>query len=71
MPSHVRYCLAAACVIAAALFAVLSWGPLHNLFEDYKDSPDATYLIVGLPLLLVSAGFLVGAVFLAWPHRKP
>jgi hypothetical protein len=66
----VRYCLAAACIVAAALFAVLSWGPLHNLFEDYKDSPVAIYLILGLPFLVISAAFLMGAVFLVWPHRR-
>jgi hypothetical protein len=65
-----RYLWAAICFVAALLFAVISWGPLHNLFEDYKDSSDGVYLILGLPFLLVSAAFLVGAVWLIWPCQR-
>ena len=63
-----RYLWAAICFVAALLFAVISWGPLHWLFEDYKDSSDGLYLIFGLPFLLVGVAFLVAAVWLIWPR---
>ena len=65
-----RFFGAATCCVAALLSAVISWGPLHNLFEDYKDSPDAVYLILGLPFLVLSAALLVVAVWLIWPRER-
>jgi hypothetical protein len=63
-----RFCLAALCLVVAVGAAVFSWGPLHNLFEDYKDSPDWVYLMLGVPFVLLSAAFLVTAVWLVWPR---
>jgi hypothetical protein len=37
----------------AALAGILAWGALQNLFSAYKDSPIATYLLIGLPALAV------------------
>lgn len=48
----------------AALSAWESWGPLHNLFEDYQDSPVWVYLVSGLPFMAVALGCLAGAAFL-------
>jgi hypothetical protein len=36
-----------------------SWGPLNNLFAEYQDSPQSTYLILGLPLLLLGLALIV------------
>jgi hypothetical protein len=41
--------------------ALMSWGPLQNLF-GYRDSPVSTYLLFGLPWLILAV-----AVFaIAW-----
>jgi hypothetical protein len=66
-----RYCLAALCLVAAAGAALVAWLPLKNLFDDYKDSPDSTYLLLGLPFALLSAAFLVAAVWLIRRRRQP
>jgi glucan phosphoethanolaminetransferase (alkaline phosphatase superfamily) len=71
MPLMVRYCLAAASLVAAALFAVMALEVLSNLFADHQESSDGLYLIYGIPFLLIGAAFLVGAVLLVWPRRKP
>ena len=55
---------AATCLVAALLSTVISWGPLHCLFEDCKDGPDVTYLILGLPFVVLSVALLVAAVWL-------
>jgi hypothetical protein len=65
-----RHFWAATCFVAALLSAVVSWGPLHNLFEDYRDSPDSTYLILGLPFVALSIVLLVVAVWLIWPRKR-
>ena len=65
-----RYLWAAICFVAALLFAGISWGPLHNLFEDHTDSPDVVYLILGFPFLALSASFLVAAVLLIRPRQR-
>ena len=53
----------AALLIALALFsAALAWGALSNLWADYKDSPDSTYLSIGLPALLIAAAAATAAI---------
>ena len=42
---------------------IVAWGPLHNLWADYKDSPDSTYLIFGLPFVAVALICFASAVF--------
>jgi hypothetical protein len=52
---------AAALLVAlgcAALF--LAWGPLQNLF-GYRDSPVSTYLLFGVPWLLLGLAAFAGA----------
>jgi hypothetical protein len=56
---RVRTC-AFVCVVAAIVLvllgcaaALIAWGPLQNLF-GYRDSPVSTYLLFGLPLLVVA-----------------
>lgn len=66
-----RYCLAALCLVAGAGAALLAWGPLRNLFDDYQDSPDSTYLLLGLPFALLSAAFLAAAIWLVLRRRQP
>jgi hypothetical protein len=67
-----RYLWAASCFVAALLSAVVGWMPLSKLFEEdrYKDSSDGLYLMFGLPFLLVSAAFLIAAVWLIWPRQR-
>lgn len=47
-------------VFATALF-LTALGPLHNLWADYQDSPDSTYLLFGLPLVVAGLICLAGA----------
>ncbi len=58
-----RVILAAALVAVAAVSAWIGGGPLHNLFADYQDSTTGTYLLFGLPFVLVSLACLVAAGF--------
>ena len=39
-----------ATVGCALLF--VSWGPLHNVFEEYQDSEPVAYVLFALPFLL-------------------
>ena len=41
--------------------ALIAWGPLQNLF-GYRDSPVSTYLLFGLPWLVLA----VAAFAVAW-----
>ena len=41
--------------LAGAAALVLAWGPLQNLFGGYRDSPVSTYLLFGLPFLVLAA----------------
>ena len=51
--------LASVLLIAVAVIAgMFAWGALQNLFSSYKDSPVATYLIIGLPALAVCVASL-------------
>jgi hypothetical protein len=56
-------------LVLAGVSGTLAWGALSNLWADYKDSPDSTYLAVGLPALAVAAAALAGAV--AALRRRP
>jgi hypothetical protein len=40
---------------------LLAWGSLQNLWSDYQDSSASTYLLVGVPSLLVAVAALYGA----------
>jgi hypothetical protein len=45
--------------------ASLAWGALQNLWSDYKDGETSTYLLIGVPALLVAIAALYGAVQIA------
>ena len=48
-------------VIAAGALAA-SWGPLRNLFAGYRDGPVSTYVLFGVPWLLVAGVAVAVAV---------
>lgn len=51
---------------AGAVLVVVSLGPLSNLFAEYQDSAASTYLVAGLPFLILGlAGIIGGIVALA------
>lgn len=56
-----RIAAAIALVTLGCVAAFLAWGPLQNLFADYRDSPVSTYLLFGLPLLVVALAAFAGA----------
>jgi hypothetical protein len=56
-----RVALAVLLVLIGAAAVVISVGPLSNLFAGYQDSPASTYLLVGLPPLLLGVAALVAA----------
>ena len=49
-----RIAAAVILILIACAAALLAWGPLRNLFGGYRDSPVSTYLLVGLPWLLLA-----------------
>ena len=49
-------------VFLAVAFGVIAFGPLSNLWSDYRDSPISTYLLAGLPPLVLAVSSLVGAL---------
>jgi hypothetical protein len=49
----VRTLAAVLLVLFGCAAALLAWGPLQNLF-GYRDSAVSTYLLVGLPWLVVA-----------------
>ncbi len=57
-----RLALALLLIVTASVSLVIAWGPLHNLWADYKDSSDATYLMFGLPFVAVAVICLASAV---------
>jgi hypothetical protein len=57
-----RYVKAAAFAVVAAGSAFIAYGPLQNLWSDYQDSPTSTYLLYGLPPLVLSIASLVAAI---------
>jgi succinate dehydrogenase hydrophobic anchor subunit len=60
-----RFVWAAALLLVAVVAGLLAWGALQNLWSDYKDSETSTYLVVGVPALLVALAALYGAVRVA------
>jgi uncharacterized membrane protein YjjB (DUF3815 family) len=56
---HVRIALL---VFFAVAFGVIAYGPLSNLWSDYRDSPISTYLLAGLPPLALAVCSLMGAI---------
>jgi hypothetical protein len=55
----VRVVAAIVLVLLGCGAALIAWGPLQNLF-GYRDSPASTYLLFGLPwLVLAGAAFAV------------
>jgi hypothetical protein len=52
-----------AAILLGAILIAVSWGPLHNLFEEYQDSPTSTYLILGLPPLLIGAACVLAGLW--------
>jgi hypothetical protein len=59
--ARMRTATAIALIALGCLAALLAWGPLQNLFSDYRDSPVSTYLLLGLPLLVIACAAFVGA----------
>ena len=60
---------AVALIVIAVGCAVISWGALQNLFADYRDSPSWTYLLFGIPWLVLASAAIVGAIRLLRPRR--
>jgi hypothetical protein len=58
--------IALAVVLAAVgiLAGLLGFSILQNLWADYQDSPTSTYLLFGLPPLVLGLGALYGAATL-------
>jgi hypothetical protein len=56
-----RLVAAAFLVVVALVAGAFAWGALQNLFASYKDSPIATYLLIGLPWLALCLAALYGA----------
>jgi hypothetical protein len=57
-----RNLLAGLMIVLAVVFAVISLGPLSNLWSDYKDSTTGTYLLLGLPFLALSIASAIAAI---------
>ena len=51
-------------IVLGAAATVTSWGPLHNLFADYQDSPVSTYLLFGLPFLIGGLAAIAAGIWL-------
>ena len=56
-----RYLLAGLLIVVGCLLAVVSWGPLQNLFSSDGDSPVWVYLVYGVPILALAVGAFAGA----------
>jgi hypothetical protein len=56
-----RYLVAGLLVLLAAAAIFIAWWPLSNLWADYQDSSTSTYLLVGLPFVMVGLAALVAA----------
>ena len=55
-------------LLFAAVAALVALGALGNLWSDYQDSPASTYLMIGVPALLVAAVAVTAAVRI-WRDR--
>ena len=62
---QMRLLISLALLALAVVAGLLAWGALDNLFRGYRDSPVSTYLVIGLPALVVCLVAL-GAVILLW-----
>jgi uncharacterized membrane protein len=56
-----RWLVMLALLSLAVLAGMLAWGSLSNLWSDYQDSSTSTYLLIGIPSLLVALAALYGA----------
>jgi hypothetical protein len=56
-------------LVIAAFFAWYAGFIISNVFADYKDSPDATYLKIGGACLVISALFAAVALLAVSPTR--
>jgi hypothetical protein len=48
---------AALLFMLAGAFVLLAWVALDNLWADYQDSPDSTYITVAAIELAIASGF--------------
>ena len=55
-----RFIWTAALVLLAGAAGMLAWGSLQNLWSDYRDSETSTYLLYGIPSLLIALAALYG-----------
>ena len=62
---QMRLLISLALLALAVVAGLLAWGALDNLFRGYRDSPVSTYLVIGLPALVVCLVAL-GAVIRLW-----
>ena len=62
---QMRLLISLALLAFAVVAGLLAWGALDNLFRGYRDSPVSTYLVIGLPALVVCLVAL-GAVVRLW-----
>jgi len=56
-----RFVAAVTLILLGCAAALIAWGPLQNLV-GYRDSPVSTYLLYGLPWLVLA----VAAFAVAW-----
>jgi hypothetical protein len=57
LPARLRIIIVAGALPVCVFFALLAYGALSNLWADYKDSSDTTYLFVGGFALCVAVPF--------------
>ena len=69
---HVRMRLLRTTVLLVVAIAagLLAWGALSNLWSDYQDSETSTYLLYGVPSLLVALAALFAAARLWRGDRR-
>ena len=65
-----RWLVMLALLGVAVVAGMLAWGALSNLWSDYQDSGTSTYLLIGLPALLVALAALYGAARLTARRRR-
>jgi hypothetical protein len=68
--SGIRIVVATFVLPGAVFFAFLGYGALSNLWADYKDSSDTTYLVVG-GSALVTAAMLAGVIVYTLRGAEP
>jgi hypothetical protein len=67
-----RWALAALLVIGAGFFGFAGEGALRNLWADYKDSADGTYIGIAAICGVIAVGLVVAAVGIVrgWYWRR-